>query len=120
MNISLDFDGVLNKYKRGDFDKPVAVIKPVNGAAEFIRECLDHQDNVFITSCRADTHAGVGDIEHYLYYVLGLTHTEVNAILISHHKPKCDIYIDDHGFRFEGKFPTRAELRRLAKTWLEK
>ncbi len=111
---------MLNQYKRGDFEKPVNTIRPVPGAADFIRDCLKRGDKLFISSCRADSDAGVGDIKSYLTYILGLGYHEVSSIKISDHKPKADVYIDDHGARFEGKFPTREELKSLAKTWLEK
>ena len=121
MRIAIDFDGVLNDYVKGDYGYDIYSLKPVPGAKEWLVSLINDPsvNPITVFSCRAGVPNGPEDIRNWLLFTLGLTYNEAACLVITDIKPRADIYIDDHGFRFEGRFPSITEIAELSHTWLE-
>jgi hypothetical protein len=117
--IALDFDGVIHQHV-----SPWTVAHeihdlPVPGAFAFIKEALDEFD-VTIFSARANDSRGARAILDWLVKYWGEADTTLlGRLVITARKPHAFIYIDDRGWRFEGTFPTMAELRTF-DSWTKK
>lgn len=107
--IALDFDGVLHAYT-SPWTTPAEIHDgPVPGAREFVVAVLEHYD-VVVFSARAGDPAGLVSIEEWL------AKHGFPELPIYLEKPRAQLYIDDRGFRFEGRFPSLAEIQAL-KPW---
>lgn len=107
--IALDFDGPINSYTSGWMDgNPALPDLPTEGAFDFIRTLFQAKYEVVIHSTRARGE-GVDRIKRWLRGH-GLEEQYVQAIVVTDRKPPAMVYIDDRGFRFEGKWPTVKEL----------
>ena len=122
--LCLDFDGVIHWYRKGWSGADVITDEPTPGAIEALREYVKHF-TVHIYSGRSSTkegrdammiaitrwHKGYCDkhgiVEPSIVFLLRFPQT----------KPGAMVYMDDRGFRFEGKFPSPDELKALFKTW---
>lgn len=104
--IGLDFDGVLHSYTSPWTTATEIPDPPVPGALEAVKSWIKAGYEVVITSARADDPGGKEAIEAWLK-------KHGFPALPVHPKLKATIYIDDRGFRFEGKFPTADEIEKL-------
>lgn len=120
--IAVDFDGVLHAYTsawridehgHGAIDDP-----PVLGAIAWLEQMVEHFD-VWIFTCRMldPRRSHVEQRIRDWLLVHGLSPIALARLLFTHEKPHADVYIDDRGFRFEGRFPTVAELAELRTPW---
>lgn len=99
--ICIDFDGVINSYTSGykPGDDTYLPDPPVVGAREFLEKCLDCFAEVYILSSRCQTLSGMIAMQVWMKK-WGLP-----DIPISYIKYPAEVYIDDRGWRFDGKFP---------------
>ena len=95
--IALDFDGVLHSYANG-WTGPVPKDPPIEGSLKFVADLFELGYNVVVFSCRAETKRGKDGITNWLQ------ENHFPLMDISHEKPQAILYIDDHGFRFDGSF----------------
>lgn len=110
--ISIDFDGVIHSYTSA-FTTPTEIHDgPVDGAIDFIRDALLRGFGVHIHTARANNPEAECAIVAWLLKH-GLEHYHVDALSISARKKGAVIYIDDRGWRFEGRFPTFDEIAAL-------
>lgn len=113
--LCLDFDGVIHWYRKGWHGVDVITDDPTPGAIESLREYVKHF-TVHIYSARSATPEGILAMQDYIENhdrIGGL----IDLIKFPTSKPGCMVYMDDRGFRFEGKFPTPEEITALFKTW---
>lgn len=103
--ICLDFDGVVHSYTSGWKGAEVIPDPPVEGAIEFITECIENGVKVHIFSARSHQGEAIEAMKNFLLKY-GLRRSYLDKIGFPQHKPQATIYIDDRGFHFEGKFPT--------------
>jgi hypothetical protein len=114
--VVLDFDGVLHAYRNGWTRADEILDGPTEGALEFIRALQAAGLRVQIWSARCHQPGGIHAIKTWLLKY-GLTMEEVHHIdFIATIKPWFRVFIDDHAFRFEGKFPSVEEIKKL-KQW---
>ena len=96
--VCLDFDGVINDYP-GWQDEGYTVIfgEPIKGTAEAVAELMKKY-RVIVNSARCRSQSGTQAIKKYLkkYNIV------VDAVV--RRKPRADIYLDDRGVRFEGRW----------------
>jgi hypothetical protein len=111
--ISVDFDGVLHSYIN-PFNE-YQLDPPTDGAIQWLVEMTD-KFNVEICSTRAKTDRGRQAIIRWLLRN-GVFPEVLHKIHITCEKSMAIIYIDDRGWRFEGRFPTEQEIFAAAKTW---
>ncbi len=97
--ICVDFDGVLHSFTQG-WTGPMPEDPPIQGAQAFLKQLKDRGYRVVISSCRALDPLGVDGIRQWME-MHGFC---MENIRITHIKPPASLYIDDRGFRFEGKF----------------
>lgn len=93
--IALDFDGVLHDYK-GVFTANLN--PPVPGAQQFVETLKKNGFKLIVFSVRAETAVGLIQIERWLKKY------GFPELSITNKKPQASLYVDDRGFRFEGKF----------------
>lgn len=115
-SIALDFDGTVFA---GEFTRADEVVGPAHpGAIDWIREQLDAGVMIIMHTCRLTPeypgsywkdHKDVRDVQAALSKWLGqwLAEDELSMLRWWKHigKPPADLYLDDKGLRFEGKFP---------------
>ena len=106
--IALDFDGVLHLYTSPWTTASEINDPPVPGALEAVKSWIEAGLEVVITSARANDPEGKTAIEEWLK-IYGFPAIPV------HPKLKASIYIDDRGFKFEGKFPSSNDIKNLKK-----
>jgi len=110
--ISIDFDGVIHAYTSPFTTATEIHDGPVPGALDFIRTALDRGFGVHIHTARANNpHVEDAIVAWLLTH--GLEHYHVDALSISARKKGAVVYIDDRGWRFEGRFPTFDEIGAL-------
>ena len=114
-SICIDFDGVIHSYTSKWTNPQTISDGPVEGAFEFIENCIKNNFQVWIFSSRleymdAQSHMFDWFIKHGLnkeiLHSLGFTYEKVPAIL----------YIDDRGYHFQGTFPS-IEFIKNFKPW---
>jgi len=96
-SISLDFDGVIHSYTNG-WTGETPEDSPVSGSLDFVKELIDMGYEVVVHSARAQTKGGKEGIRKWL------NEHKFPDIEVSLEKPHAELYVDDRGFRFEGKF----------------
>lgn len=99
IRVCLDFDGVLTSDPEAGRD--------------FVLECLGSGYAVMVNSWRCENAFGVKVIEAWLNKWLGPE--DAFRVGIPTAKPGADIYIDDKGWRFEGTYPSMAEIYDLTQ-----
>jgi hypothetical protein len=107
--VCVDFDGVLHSYVSGWRGPTVIPDPPIPGAIEFVR-ALDAEYDVAIFSTRTSEEGAIDAMRSYLIGH-GLPEDAASRLLFPRHKVPARLYIDDRGWRFEGTFPTLAEIR---------
>lgn len=113
--IAIDFDGVIHAYT-SPFTKPEEIHdEPVDGALFFIEHLLANGFGVIIHTARASTEESTQAIRDWLVRH-GLSAVTAKTIKITTQKLAAIVYIDDRGFRFEGRWPSIAEIKAL-RTW---
>ena len=119
--ICIDFDGVIHRYDSPWTTHEEIADGPVDGAIAFIKEMLADGYDVAIHSSRSHSDGGTLAMCKWFHEHLRKTETEsyievfMNLVKFPLYKPPALIYIDDRGYRFEGKFPTVADIER--KPW---
>jgi hypothetical protein len=119
--VAIDFDGVIHKHVSKWTVAHEIHDGPVDGAFAFIEEVLLFYD-VSIFSARAVDPEGHRAITLWLmkhWQESGRDMKVLSPVVITGLKPHAFIYIDDRGWRFEGKFPTLEELRAF-EPWQKK
>jgi len=102
--IALDLDGVVNEYK--GWNKDNGEISPLKGVARAIERFREAGFSVCIFTARTNIHT-----------VQRLLREQGIRITVHHEKPPAAIYVDDRGFRFEGRWDdvTVERVIRMAK-----
>jgi hypothetical protein len=125
--IALDFDGVIHQYTTKWTDAKTISDPPVPGAFAAIQHYRDHGFKVIIYSARLtpdDNTEGAWQAtmetkeamrEWFLGYGVPMDVINEFVFWTSPGKPHALIYIDDRGYRFEGTFPTAAQV--YARPW---
>jgi hypothetical protein len=114
--VTADFDGVLHKYD-GDWQGAEVIPgKPVDGAIEWLQELTETYD-VAINSTRCITKEGCDAIRAWLKE-FELSQGALENIYIGPEKMPSLLYVDDRGWRFDGKhFPSPAEIAKALPWW---
>lgn len=105
--ICLDFDGVLTTGGRWlgpevcDGVPTAGMVEWVNAASEFYQ--------IAVFSCRSETAAGRATMRAWL----AEQGVDVERLEFPEHKPPALAYVDDRGYRFEGRFPAPTFLTAL-------
>lgn len=106
--IAVDFDGVLHSYTSGWQGIDVIPDPPVPGAIEWLTDISNVFDVVIFTT-RGETRDGQEAVRRWLReWGWGGGRLEVTALKVG-----ALVYVDDRGWRFDGTFPTAAELMRV-------
>lgn len=113
--IAIDFDGVIHAYTSPWESAGVIKDGPVDGAIDFIRQAIAEGFHVAIHTSRVNDASVRGDIVDWLHKH-GLESENVGQLTITAQKVAAIVYIDDRGYRFEGRFPSFDEIRAL-KQW---
>jgi hypothetical protein len=104
--VCVDFDGVLHDFDGRWKGHSSIEGEPVAGALAWLASVVDDYDVVILTT-RGATVLGQEAVKRWLE-----RHgfEQVEQIMVTDEKPPALIYIDDRGWRFEGVFPTSAEI----------
>lgn len=108
LTLCVDFDGVLHSYVsrwQGALELPDP---PVEGAIEWLGGIIDHFHVVILTS-RAHTEG----VEAKVMEWLRIHGYEGPDLMVTDRKVPAHLYLDDRGLRFEGHFPSAAEIERM-------
>lgn len=110
--VAVDFDGVLHSYTSKWVSPEHIPDPPIPGAVEWLNEIVG-SFNVVIFTTRGKTAAGREAVRSWLhrYGVVWAHEAWVTAV-----KPPALVYLDDRGMRFEGRFPSAAEVH-AARPW---
>lgn len=111
--ICLDFDGVIHRYDSPWAGACTIPDDPVEGAFDFIEECLDSGLKVAIFSSRSHQEGGINAIRQWF---LDHKFKHLEFVSFPAEKPPAHVYIDDRGMNFSGTFPTLNALRAF-KPW---
>jgi len=106
--IAIDFDGVIYSYRNGYIADELPD-PPVNGAFEFIENCLSSGYDVSIFSTRCKNQTIVNMMINWMKK-FGFNKDLLDELEFTNVKPIAKIYLDDRGFRFDGMFPTIQEI----------
>lgn len=107
--LCLDFDGVLHLYASPWVDEHTVVDGPAPGAFAFLTEAVAHF-RVHVFSTRSKTLAGVEAMIAW-FTRHGLPPEVLAQLHFPSMKPMAVLYIDDRAWRFEGGWPTVAEIK---------
>lgn len=134
--LCIDFDGVLHSYTSGWKGPRNIPDPPVPRAIDWLRSLLTDPDcvcsmapryldyDVQIYSSRSRDFGARRAMKKWLRLQFRLHGYEPSCVdeLIKFpaQKPPASILIDDHGYRFEGKFPTKEELDNTLMSWNKK
>jgi hypothetical protein len=111
--VALDMDGVLNAYMSG-WQGPEFIEAPVHGAQAFARMLITAGYEPVVSSTRAGTREG----KHAMGVWLGAH--EFPVMTITHEKVPALLTVDDRAWRFDGKFPTLAQIEAAMVPWNRK
>lgn len=106
--ISVDFDGVIHSYTSPWTTADEVRDPPVPGAMEWLVQA-SQRFIVCISSARSSQPGGIEAMKTWLAHH-ELPPSVLEKIQFPTEKPKAVLYIDDRAFRFEGDFPTMAEI----------
>lgn len=116
-NVYVDFDGVLNSYKT-KFTTPTDLPdEPVPGAIDWLQELIANCHVTIYTTRMLQGPAQAALVDWFLRH--GMPMRSIEKLSFSCVKGGADVYIDDRAYRFEGVFPTVAELNDM-KPWHQK
>lgn len=117
-DIALDWDGCIDSYVSGHKERPdIFNDPPVPGAIAWLTEVILAGKLIVINSTRLEHHDDV--LAHEIatamktYLIKNGCPPDVAHALhfwSEEGKPRARVYIDDRGYRFEGTFPSVAEL----------
>lgn len=97
--IALDLDGTLHDYKSVAWEGLYSLKgKPINGAVEWCNEAIKVA-NLFVFSSRAVNKIAITSIERWL------ADNGFPEMEVTNKKEIADVYIDDKGYHFTGKWP---------------
>lgn len=112
--IVVDFDGVLHSYTSGWQGPTVIPDPPVEGAQAFVACMLGAGWDVVVCSTRAEQSDG----EHAIRKWLAAHEFPVYlATRIYHGKPPALVYLDDRALRFDGAWPSLADVEAAGVPW---
>lgn len=123
--VCVDFDGVIHEYISPWTTPLIISDNIIPGAAKFLYDCCE-EFNIVIHSTRCKDSSAILRMIDWLRVQLSkeLTDKEVLQVMtnltFNYEKVKAIIYIDDRGYRFEGRFPTVDEIKELKSTWNKK
>jgi len=109
--IVLDFDGVIHRYRQG-WQGGEIYDEPMPGIESVLQEWSERFKLVILTTRDPNVPGGVWDwLKKYEL------HRFFGPGDVTNKKPPAMVYVDDRGYRFEGKWTTRVmvEIERLAK-----
>lgn len=109
-SVYVDFDGVIHSYTSGWVSAAIIPDPPVEGAIEWLNEMVKHF-HVAIFTTRATNSDARRAIQNWLE-----VHGFKGDVTITATKGPALVYIDDRGWRFEGRFPSKQEIH-LARPW---
>ncbi len=125
--VAVDFDGVV--YPGGQFQAAhVMDLAPIPGAIEWIKSLLDDGFEVLIFTARfcKERHVYFDNNEkdhdlmiaefHQYFMRHGLSEKDAKKIVMyppELGKPSCWLFVDDHGFRFDGYYPPPKLIRAM-------
>lgn len=126
MRVCIDFDGVIHSYT-SPWSGPLVIPDGiVPGATEFIIDCQTAGITVAIHSSRSHFAGGIDAMMEWLTAAIAsnlvgpLPEEQAERIVAKiefpQHKPPAQIYIDDRGYHFRGRFPTIDKIREF-KPW---
>ena len=117
-SICIDFDGVIHSYTSKWTNAETISDGPVDGAFDFIKECVKNHLQVYIFSSRLESSkAQIKIINWFLEH--GLDKEILLCICFTYEKVPAILYIDDRGYHFQGTFPTIEEIQSF-KPWNKK
>jgi adenylyl-sulfate kinase len=113
--VCIDFDGVINNYKGY---KGVGIFEePIKGVSENMKKLKKHGWKIIIYTTRNETL----DIENYLKkHDIPFDEININSEQFPHTnrgKPYADVYVDDRGITFKGKWDDTFREIINFKTW---
>jgi len=114
--VCLDFDGVINLYPGWENEGYAKILgEPVEGAKESIKDLRNRGSMVLVHSTRCGYSGGTVAITEYL----NMYNIRVDGVCSN--KPPADVYVDDKGVTFMGKWDAEFVERIMNfKTWLGK
>ncbi len=125
-DICIDFDGVLHAYTSGWKGASVIADPPVDGAFEALRSYLAATPPLVLAiySARSAQADGIQSMRSWIdTHDAATRHPEhaplVDQFLFPHYLPAAKVYLNDHGLRFEGKFPSVDDLIYAFRVWNE-
>ena len=117
--IAVDFDGVLHSYTSPWVNEYTIPDPPVPGAIAWLGEMSKKFDVVIFTT-RGKTSRGRMAVKKWLWeHGVSAPGADTWSDLpyrVTHEKPPALVYLDDRAMRFEGTFPTAAEVH-AARPW---
>lgn len=109
--VSSDFDGVIHSYTSGWQGADVIPDPPIEGAIDWLNEVIVADYDVMILTTRARHEGGPEAVMAYLR-----EHGFTGECLVTSEKHPALIYVDDRGWRFNGRFPSLRQIRHM-KPW---
>lgn len=113
--ICIDFDGVIHSFVTPWDNAKVIPDPPVPGAFEAIEDYINAGFRVAVYSSRSYRPDAVQAMMNW-FIDHGLRPEALDHLEFPHYKPAAEIYIDDRGYHFTGKFPS-VEFIRAFKPW---
>lgn len=125
LKVAVDVDGVIHSYVSKFQGVDVFCDPPVEGAIAWLADMHMEGIKVVFHSCRFtvtdDNPSPFPAVDAFKKYLIanGLPQDIVHACeyWYGEGKPKAKLYIDYHGFRFEGRFPDVDVIRYLRDPW---
>jgi hypothetical protein len=118
-SIAVDFDGVLHQHVSPWIGDPAHIPDPpVPGAIEFLARMVERHE-VHIFTCRLLTPRR-SSVERAMCRWLaehGCAESVIHALHFDALKPHAGVYLDDRALRFEGVWPSEAEIDAAAVPW---
>lgn len=116
--ISIDFDGVICLHDNPRYwTAPADITGRANpDALRFIHAALEAGFDVVVHSCRFHDLGAAQEVKHWIIRwaaeELGNHAADYIGWRLQYSltKPRARIYIDDHGFRYEGSFPQLEDI----------
>lgn len=115
MKIALDLDGTIHSYVTPWVDEYTISDEPIDGALAWMCEALDDGHKIIIHTARfapgVDTVKVRRAIQVWLY-TWGMPSLYIKKLAFHDTvgKPHADVYLDDRGYRFNGKYPNLQNL----------
>ena len=138
VDICVDFDGVCSNYASGWVEAFLIPDPPVAGLFRAVYGWLNDGLTLAIYSARSSQSGGVRAMKQWfekhdkeyqgtawiaetedadLYVKPKFQGSLMDNLQFPYHKPAAQVYLDDRGFRFNGTFPSTAELKKAYKVW---